>query len=106
LDKMDEEVKKALGEIAAAGVDMERIKAVIERDRRQLLSSAETSVTDVLTDSIVASTSHLKQRNLPLILRAQTSCMGTRMARIWKLFSTTSSDTTRSLAGAQSNGRN
>jgi hypothetical protein len=53
LDKMDGELKEALGEIAKAGVDMERIKAVIERDRRKLLSSAETSVTDVLTDAIV-----------------------------------------------------
>jgi hypothetical protein len=50
------ELKEALKEIAQKGVEMERIKAVIERDRRKLLSSAETSVTDVLTDAIVAGT--------------------------------------------------
>lgn len=57
LERMDVELKDALREIAQKGVDMERIKAVIERDRRKLLSSAETSVTDVLTDAIVAGTS-------------------------------------------------
>jgi Zn-dependent M16 (insulinase) family peptidase len=60
LDKMDGELKEALGEIAKAGVDMERIKAVIERDRRKLLSSAETSVTDVLTDAIVGGMSQVR----------------------------------------------
>ncbi|KAJ9110677.1 hypothetical protein QFC19_001506 [Naganishia cerealis] len=54
LERMDVEIKDALKEIAASGVDMERMKAIIERDRRKLLSSAETSVTDVLTDAIVA----------------------------------------------------
>ncbi|KAJ9101136.1 hypothetical protein QFC21_003354 [Naganishia friedmannii] len=54
LERMDLEIKDALKEIAASGVDMDRMKAVIERDRRKLLSSAETSVTDVLTDAIVA----------------------------------------------------
>ncbi|KAJ9111193.1 hypothetical protein QFC20_002687 [Naganishia adeliensis] len=54
LERMDMELKEALREIAQKGVEMERIKAVIERDRRKLLSSAETSVTDVLTDAIVA----------------------------------------------------
>lgn len=56
LERMDVELKEALKEIAQKGVEMERIKAVIERDRRKLLSSAETSVTDVLTDAIVAGT--------------------------------------------------
>jgi hypothetical protein len=56
LERMDVELKEALREIAQKGVEMERIKAVIERDRRKLLSSAETSVTDVLTDAIVAGT--------------------------------------------------
>jgi len=54
LERMDVEIKDALRDIAASGVDMDRMKAVIERDRRKLLSSAETSVTDVLTDAIVA----------------------------------------------------
>lgn len=66
LDRMAEDLKEALSEIAQAGVDMVRMKAIIERDRRQLLSSAETSVTDVLTDSIVASRSHPKAR--PILL--------------------------------------
>jgi Zn-dependent M16 (insulinase) family peptidase len=63
LDKMDGELKEALSEIAKAGVDMERVKAVIERARRKLLSSAETSVTDVLTDAIVGGMSRFREHH-------------------------------------------
>lgn len=57
---MDRELKEALREIAKAGVDMARMEALIERDRRKLLSSAETSVTDVLEDAIIDGEFHIR----------------------------------------------
>lgn len=52
LDKMAGELKEALKDMGA--LDMDRMKTIIERDRRKLLAMAENNVTDVLTDSIIA----------------------------------------------------
>lgn len=52
LDKMAAELMRALKDIK--DIDMDRMKTIIERDRRKLLAMAENNVTDVLTDSIIA----------------------------------------------------
>lgn len=56
LETIDGEVKAALIEIAdeADGIDIERMAAVIKRDRRKLLATAESSLTDVLADAVVS----------------------------------------------------
>jgi hypothetical protein len=58
LDKMTSELRSALKDIAQnasteATLDMKRMRSVIERDRRQLLATAETRLTDVLCDPVI-----------------------------------------------------
>jgi len=58
LEKMTSELKSALREIAQGTakegpLDMKRMQSVIERDRRQLLATAETRLTDVLCDPVI-----------------------------------------------------
>lgn len=52
---MAKELKKALKGIAEGTgefgkFDLQRMKVLIERDRRQLLSTAETRITDVISE--------------------------------------------------------
>lgn len=59
LEKMSGEVRKALAEIAngtakEGPLDLDRMHTVIKRDRRQLLATAETRLTDILSDPIIA----------------------------------------------------
>ena len=54
LYKMDTELKMAISEVAKAGVDMDRINTIIQRDQRNLVYKAETSMSDVLLYPIIA----------------------------------------------------
>jgi hypothetical protein len=58
LEKMTSELRSALQDIAQGTakegpLDMKRMRSVIERDRRQLLATAETRLTDVLCDPVI-----------------------------------------------------
>lgn len=56
---MAKELKKALKDVAQGEAedfgkfDLGRMKVLIERDRRQLLSTAETRVTDVVSEPTI-----------------------------------------------------
>jgi len=67
LESMTSELKSALKEISQGSakegaLDMKRMRSVIERDRRQLLATAETRLTDVLCDPVITGTDMLSAR--------------------------------------------
>jgi hypothetical protein len=59
LEKMTSQLRSALEEIVQANskegpLDMKRMQSLIKRDRRQLLATAETRLTDVLCDPVIS----------------------------------------------------
>lgn len=58
LEGMSNQLKEALREIAdgtakEGPIDMKLLHSVIDRERRQLLATAETRLTDVLSDPVI-----------------------------------------------------
>lgn len=58
LDTLDSQFKAALARIAGEGIDMVRMKTIIERQRLQLLESIETDAVEVLSQTILAGESN------------------------------------------------
>lgn len=114
LEKMTSELKSALREIAQGtakegALDMKRMQSVIERDRRQLLATAETRLTDVLCDPVITGQSEchvlVLARRTKLIRRLpQTFCTVTSIPSRWRELSRISTNTRSYSPGTPING--